>query len=143
MSTLKTYAGKLANDIVCISSKSFRPEDCVLALDLAPGAFVKHRFYSKAPGFGMLITSGRQPNWRVNLLGDPEDFVMVLWSVEPQNPWNPMSLYMQGTVYAPYVPLQVSKIKLEPDEFKLSGPWYHSHRVNKSLFSSIKIGDIK
>jgi hypothetical protein len=137
MSMLKTYSGLLAKDIVCIESKTSRLGDCVLALDLCPGSWVKHRFYDQAPGFGMLVASGKHPNWK----GEPEDFVTVLWSVEPRNPFS--SMPSTGFVYAPYVPLQVTKITLEPDDFKLSAPRYYSHKVNKSNFSSIKVIDIK
>jgi len=135
MSNLKTYEGQLARDIVSIDARSFQVSEHTLAICLSPGDWVKHRFYERAPGLGMLVAVGKK---RDSLMKEI-DFITVLWSVEPTNPFNALS---PSLVYAPYIPLVITPTVIET-ESPVAAYQYHRKLVNKSYFSSIKVKDIK
>jgi hypothetical protein len=137
MSLLQTYRGGMSKDIISLESQSYREGECTLAINMPPGEWVKHRWFHLQPGYGILVAVGKEPN---RLLVD-EDFVTVLWSVEPRI--DPMTPSM-GFVYAPYVPLQVTKLTLPPEDFApQKGLRYYAKKVKSSFYGTIAVSDLK
>jgi hypothetical protein len=76
------------------------------AIYLVPGDWVQSKWH-EPEGLGMLVANG-------------DDFIVVLWSREPGTIWDQRLVNPSGIfVYAPYVPLQVTK--LEPEDFSGTG----------------------
>jgi len=96
MSVLHTYTGRQVTEITSTNPGVFVKQ-------LVPGSWVKRCWQGSSfgtnCGLGLLVATGK----RLNNLSTEEDFVTVLWTVEPCNPFAATQ-----PVFAPYIPLQVT-----------------------------------
>ena len=121
MSTLQTYEYPRDHDLVRWGSRALSIAKPWLAVNCVPGEWVEHKSMLR-PGKGMLVANG-------------DDFITVLWSVEPSNVEDDDIAYVQQKL--------ASALKI-PQEY-LNGPTgklnlqYNPLAVDEDIYIPVRV----